>query len=84
MEAPTDVSTIFEPEKEVISFATKSFWDVAVPATETHLMGDKSKLDGRGESGAKSVKPGHINVVAAGLILILAILVGFLLFFLKG
>ncbi|XP_057434874.1 uncharacterized protein LOC130727687 [Lotus japonicus] len=84
MEAPTDVSTIFEPEKEVISFATKSFWDVAVPATETYLMGDKSKLDGRGESGAKSVKPGHINVVAAGLILILAILVGFLLFFLKG
>lgn len=86
MKAPTDVSTILEPEKEVISFRTKSFWDVAMPShSEIHLMEDKSKLDGRGESsGNKSVKPRHINVVAAGLILLLSFLVGFVLFNLKG
>lgn len=86
MKAPTDVSTILEPEKEVISFKTKSFWDVAVPSnSEIHLMEDKSKLDGRGENTSnRSVKPGHINVVTAGLILLLSVLVGFVLFVLKG
>ncbi|TKY74482.1 odr-4-like protein [Spatholobus suberectus] len=86
MKAPTDVSTILEPEKEVPSFETKSFWDVAVPSySEIHLMEDKSKLDGGGESSSsKTVKPGHINVVAAGLILLLSMLVGFVLFVLKG
>lgn len=86
MKAPADVSTILEPEKEEISFKTKSFWDVAVPSySEIHLMEDKSKRDGGSESSSsKTVKPGHINVVAAGLILLLSVLVGFLLFALKG
>ncbi|XP_058785292.1 uncharacterized protein LOC131660150 isoform X1 [Vicia villosa] len=85
MKAPTEVSTILEPEKEVISFKTKSFWDVAVPSySETHLVEDKLKLDGRGESSSnKSAKSGQISVVAAGLILLLSILVGFVLFVLK-
>ncbi|XP_020236112.1 protein odr-4 homolog isoform X1 [Cajanus cajan] len=86
MKAPTDVSTILEPEKEVLSFKTKSFWDVAVPSySEIHVMEGKSKLGGGGESSSsKTVKPGHINVVAAGLILLLSVLVGFVLFVLKG
>ncbi|KAK7351544.1 hypothetical protein VNO77_11086 [Canavalia gladiata] len=88
MKAPTDVSTILEPEKEVPSFRTKSFWDVALPScVENHLMEDKRKVDGGGESSSsKTMKPGHghINVVAAGLILLLSVLVGFVLFFLKG
>ncbi|XP_061351383.1 uncharacterized protein LOC133296421 [Gastrolobium bilobum] len=86
MKAPIDVSTILEPEKEVLSFETKSFWDVAVPShSEIHLMEDKSKLDSRGKSSSsKSVKPGHINVVSAGLILLLSVLLGFVFFVLKG
>jgi hypothetical protein len=86
MKAPTEVSTILEPEKEVISFKTKSFWDVAVPFySEVHLTEDKMKLDSRGESSSdKLVKPGHISVIAAGLILLLSILIGFLLFAFKG
>ncbi|XP_027354016.1 protein odr-4 homolog isoform X1 [Abrus precatorius] len=86
MKAPTDVSTILEPEKELLSFKTKSFWDVAVPSySEIHLVEDKSKLNGEGKSSSsKAVKPAHINVVAAGLILLLSVLVGFVLFFLKG
>lgn len=86
MKAPTDISTILEPEKEVISFRTKSFWDVAVPSySEIHLKEDKMKLDGRGESSSdKLLKPGHISVVAAGLILLLSVLVGFVLFARKG
>ncbi|CAJ1973973.1 unnamed protein product [Sphenostylis stenocarpa] len=86
MKAPTDVSTILEPEKEVLSLKTKSFWDVAVPSnSELRLMEDKSKRDGGGKSSSsKTVKPGHINVVAAALILLLSVLVGFVLFFLKG
>lgn len=86
MKAPTDVSTILEPEKEVTSFKTKSFWDVAVPSySEIHLMEDKSKLDSGGKSSSsKTVKPGHINVVTAGLVLLLSLLVGLVLFVLKG
>ncbi|GAU14322.1 hypothetical protein TSUD_308820 [Trifolium subterraneum] len=86
MKPPTEVSTILEPEKEVISFKTKSFWDVAVPYySEIHLMDDKMKLDSRGESSSDKLgKPGHISVVAAGLILLLSVLVGFVLFVLKG
>lgn len=85
MKAPTEISTILEPEKEVISFKSKSFWDVAVPSySETHLREDKLKLDGRGESSSnKSAKSGQISVVAAGLILLLSILVGFVFFVLK-
>lgn len=87
MKAPTDVSTILEPEKEVLSFESKAFWDVAAPSySEIHLLEDKkSKLDGGGESSSsKTAKPGHINVVAACLILLLSVLVGFVLFVLKG
>ncbi|KAG5048640.1 hypothetical protein JHK85_009743 [Glycine max] len=86
MKAPADVSTILEPEKEEISFKTKSFWDVVVPSySEIHLMEDKSKRDGGSESpSSKTVKPGRINVVAAGLILLLSVLVGSVLFALKG
>lgn len=86
MKGPTDVSTILEPEKEVLSFKTKSFFDLAVPSnSEIHLMEDKSKHDGGGKSSSsESVKPGHINVVVACLILLLSVLVGFVLLFLKG
>jgi hypothetical protein len=86
MKAPTEVYTILEPEKEVISFKTKSFWDVAVPyCSEIQLMENKTKLDSRGDSYSdKLMKPGHISVVAAGLILLLSVLVGFVLFVLKG
>ncbi|KAE9603812.1 hypothetical protein Lal_00002283 [Lupinus albus] len=85
MKAPTDISTILEPEKEVLTLETKSFWDVAVPInSKQHLMEDKNKHEDMGESSGKSVKPGQINVVPACLILLLSILVGFVLFFLKA
>ncbi|KAK7311725.1 hypothetical protein RJT34_10036 [Clitoria ternatea] len=86
MKAPTDASTILEAEKEMLSLKTKSFWNVAVPSfSEIHVMKDKSKHVSEGESSSrKAGKPGHINVVAACLVLLLSVLVGFVLFFLKG
>jgi len=51
MKAPADVSTILEPEKEEISFKTKSFWNVVVPSySEIQLMEGESKHDGRSET----------------------------------
>ncbi|WVZ19620.1 hypothetical protein V8G54_006942 [Vigna mungo] len=63
MKAPMDVSTILEPEKEVLSFKTKSFFDLAMPSnSEIHLMENKSKHDGGGDSSnSKSAKPDQIN-----------------------
>ena len=84
MKPPTDVSTILEPEKEVPSIETKSFWDVAVPFSSAIHPLEKSKLDVRGAKESKSVKPGYINVVAAGFILLLSVFLGFVLFLLKG
>ncbi|KAK3031950.1 hypothetical protein RJ639_037111 [Escallonia herrerae] len=79
MEAPTDASTILEPETEATTLVVgKSFWDMAVPffseftlpksRDETSLVGDKN-----------SVKSTDFNIMAALLILMLSIVVGLVL-----
>ncbi|MED6144844.1 hypothetical protein PIB30_019276 [Stylosanthes scabra] len=87
MKAPTDVSTILELEKEALSIETKSFWDVAVPFSSAIPQPlDKSKTNDSRElrENNKYAKSGHINLVAAGLILLLSILLGFVFFLQKG
>ncbi|KAJ7958880.1 protein odr-4-like [Quillaja saponaria] len=81
IEAPTDVSTILEPENDVPSLVTKFFWDVAVPfQSAIHSPSGKSEADRKGESSNKSMKSANVNVGVAGLILLLSLLVGFVLF----
>ena len=85
MKSPPDIATILELEKEAASIGTKSFWDVAVPFYSANdSLEVKSKLDDRGDCSGKSAKPGHTNVVVAGLILILSVLIGYVLLMLKG
>lgn len=85
MKSPTDDSTILEPEKEASSLITKSFWDVTVPfGSDIQPLEKKSRMEGKEESSSKSSKPGNINVVAAGLILFLSVIIGFVLFLFKG
>ncbi|KAK3023548.1 hypothetical protein RJ639_044633 [Escallonia herrerae] len=79
MEAPTDASTILEPETEATTLVVgKSFWDMAVPFSsestlpkgrdERSLVGDKNTL-----------KSTDFNITAALLILVLSIVLGLVL-----
>lgn len=90
MEVPTDASEILEPEREALSVENKSFWDVAVPpssASSSYL--ERSGLDtSRGESSRKSRDSSDVkitsNIIAAVIFLIFAIIVGYILVFLKS
>lgn len=77
--------TILEPEKEASAATSISFWDVAVPfGLASQHLDEKGRIEDRGERSSKSSKPLNINVVAAGLVLVLAIMLGFTLLMLKG
>lgn len=77
MEAPSDSSTILEPEKEAPSLVTKPFWDVAIPL-------EKNGIDTREESRKKSTKSNNLNIVGAILLLLLSIVVGLVLYVVRG
>lgn len=90
MEVPTDASKILEPEREAPSVETKSFWDVAVPpSSASSFYLEKSGLDTtRGEISRESRNNSDVkitsNIIAAVIFLILAIIVGYILVFLKS
>ncbi|KAM1292893.1 hypothetical protein ACFX13_020180 [Malus domestica] len=85
MEAPADDSTILEPEIDAPSAVTKSFWDVVVPlpsASDSCL--EKSGIEKlRGESSRKSTEFSNVNVMAAGIFLLLSIIIGYILIFVR-
>jgi hypothetical protein len=88
MDAPTDASTILEPETDPPALNTKSFWDAAVPFSSTSSQ-DCSSSQKKGvvtsqENERKSAKPTDFNFKAAVLILILSILVGLALYTFKA
>ncbi|VVA20238.1 PREDICTED: odr-4 [Prunus dulcis] len=85
MEAPTDDSAILEPEIEAPSRVTKSFWDVAVPfSSASRSCLEKSGLDTlRGESSRKSIQSSNVNIIAAVIFLLLSIIVGYVLIFVR-
>lgn len=81
MEAPTDATTILEPEIEAPTVATKSFWDVAnlCPAASSSDNPPLKKGDidaTRKESERKSIKSVDFSIVTIAFFLFLSILVG--------
>ena len=85
MEAPSDASTILEPEIDAPSLVTKSFWDVAIPfnSASSSPFG-KSGIGTREESSKKSTKSNNLNIMGAILFLLLSILVGTVLYVVRG
>ncbi|KAF5739804.1 hypothetical protein HS088_TW12G01015 [Tripterygium wilfordii] len=81
MEAPTDASTVLEPEVEATSLKAKSFWDVTIPFSSSRKLSlEKDNVDPTiSESSKKAGKSTSINVIAAVSFLYLSVLVGFLL-----
>nr|XP_023885492.1 protein odr-4 homolog isoform X2 [Quercus suber]POE69549.1 protein odr-4 like [Quercus suber] len=85
MEAPSDSTTILEPEKEAPSLVTKPFWDMAIPFNSASCSSlEKNGIDTREESGKKSTRSNSLNIVGAILFLLLSIVVGLVLYVVRG
>ncbi|KAK9983129.1 hypothetical protein SO802_032654 [Lithocarpus litseifolius] len=85
MEAPSDSSSILEPEIEAPLLVTKPFWDVAIPFNSASCSPlEKNGIDTREESGKKSTKSNNLNIVGAILFLLLSIVVGLVLYVVRG
>jgi hypothetical protein len=85
MEAPSDTSTILEPEIEAPSMVTKSLWDVSIPFYSASVSPVKKiGSDMREEIRKKSTKSDNVNVMGAVLFLLLSILVGSMLYVVRG
>ncbi|CAL1405921.1 unnamed protein product [Linum trigynum] len=82
MQAPTDASTFFQPEVEAPSVISKSFWDVSVPGNSNNSSSSKSREadDASPESSNRQLRKTvnfSFGMVAAVLILLMSILLGF-------
>ncbi|XP_057505416.1 uncharacterized protein LOC130788671 [Actinidia eriantha] len=88
MDAPTNASTILEPETEPLALSAESFWDVAVPFCSTSSLNSstskKRETVTSQENDKKSVKSADFTFVPAVLILIFSIVVGLLLYIIKA
>ncbi|MBA0595627.1 hypothetical protein Gorai_012490 [Gossypium raimondii] len=78
MEAPNDASKILEPEEEAIRVSTRSFWDVVIPYCSTLSSTQEKNIEITGkENSQKTSKSPSLYFVAAVIILLLSVLVGF-------
>lgn len=85
MEASIDDSLILEPEIEAPSLVSKSFWNVAIPFySEACSPLGRSGGDTREESRKVATKSDNVNIMGALLFLLLATLVGFVLYNIRG
>lgn len=82
MEVLTDSSNVLEPEGEALAVVAKGFWDVAAPLhSDSKSLSEKPGADTKSEgSSQKSNKQSSFNTVAAILVLLLSVLLGFLFF----
>ncbi|KAI7730305.1 hypothetical protein M8C21_019898 [Ambrosia artemisiifolia] len=82
MEAPTDTSTILEPEGEAITLSTTSFWETVIPQfPELKPSSINNSSDNKSlVSGRRLEKSSSVSIMGALLVLILSILVGVMLF----
>lgn len=80
MEVLIDSSNILEPEGEAPAVVAKGFWDVAAPLhSDSKSLSEKPGADSKSEgSSQKSNKQSSFNAVAAILVLLLSVLLGFL------
>lgn len=78
MEAPNDASKILEPEEEAIRVSTRSFWDVVIPYCSTSSSTQEKNMEITGkENSQKTSKSPSLYFIAAVIILLLSVLVGF-------
>ncbi|MBA0691782.1 hypothetical protein Goari_009393 [Gossypium aridum] len=78
MEAPNDASKILEPEEEAIRVSTRSFWDVVIPYCSTSSSTQEKNIEITGkENSQKTSKSPSLYFVAAVILLLLSVLVGF-------
>lgn len=78
MEAPNDASKILEPEEEAIRVSTRSFWDVVLPYCSTSSSTQEKNMEITGkENSQKTSKSPSLYFIAAVIILLLSVLVGF-------
>ncbi|KAL5559902.1 hypothetical protein UlMin_036113 [Ulmus minor] len=82
MEDMFDPSEILEPELQAPVVITKSFWDAAVPL-ELASNSSEEKNAHETSSRVKTVGSANINIVAAVIFLLLSILVGYVLIFVR-
>ncbi|KAL4333395.1 hypothetical protein GQ457_07G024380 [Hibiscus cannabinus] len=79
MEAPNDASKILEPEEESLRVTARSFWDAVLPYCSTSSpSNEKSREITSKETSQKTIKPSNVNLIAAIIILLLSVLVGFI------
>uniref|UniRef100_A0A7C9B2I6 Protein odr-4 homolog n=1 Tax=Opuntia streptacantha TaxID=393608 RepID=A0A7C9B2I6_OPUST len=79
MEAPKDDSTLVEVEKEILSLTAKSFWDVTTPSYQASVT--SKGRNGTVKADAKKSSTGmNFNGMFAGIVLLISILLGLLLF----
>ncbi|KNA05425.1 hypothetical protein SOVF_190480 isoform A [Spinacia oleracea] len=82
MEVPEDTSTFLQAEKELPSLTAKSFWNVAAPSCPTS---DAARIESRSRNDIMKINPkkstaSNFNVVFAGFILLIAILLSSLFY----
>ncbi|KAE8666754.1 hypothetical protein F3Y22_tig00112491pilonHSYRG00202 [Hibiscus syriacus] len=79
MEAPNDASKILEPEEESLRVTTRSFWDIVLPYSSTSSSSQKKggEITGK-QTSQKTIKSPNVNFIAAIVILLLSVLVGYI------
>ncbi|KAK8580445.1 hypothetical protein V6N13_143539 [Hibiscus sabdariffa] len=79
MEAPEDASKILEPEEESLRVTTTSFWDVVLPYCSTPRSSQEKNREITGKvTSLKTIKSPNVNFIAAIVILLLSVLVGYI------
>ncbi|KAM0036643.1 hypothetical protein Hdeb2414_s0014g00428861 [Helianthus debilis subsp. tardiflorus] len=82
MEAPTDTSTILEPEGESVTLSTSSFWESVIPQSpELKLSSLNNSSDDKSSVSRRHLdKSSNVSILGALLVLVLSILVGVIFF----
>ncbi|KAK8692407.1 hypothetical protein V6N13_075867 [Hibiscus sabdariffa] len=79
MEAPEDASKILEPEEGSLRVTTTSFWDVVLPYSSTSSSSHEKNREITGKvTSQKTIKSPNVNLIAAIVILLLSVLVGYI------
>ncbi|KAF8024720.1 hypothetical protein BT93_F1791 [Corymbia citriodora subsp. variegata] len=86
MEVLTDSSNILEPERDAPAVVAKGFWEIVAPLhSDSKSLSEKPGADAKSEeSSEKSNKQSSFNAVAAILVLLLSVLLGFLFLSLRS
>ncbi|GJN12687.1 hypothetical protein PR202_ga30989 [Eleusine coracana subsp. coracana] len=79
LETSVDRSSVLEPESAEVSATLESFWDM-VPGAASRAPARSSMVDTQ-KDGSSRTQRGNLNIVAALLALLIAVIVGFVITF---